>query len=1628
MNKSRSIIKKITCPNSDGTDDPVIGISGCLVIGHHTNSTISTSSNFQSSQNGKLEFRDTQNNKMFITTPDSNDFLSEHTPLIHVMPNKPIRTVIQELYAYIDNYVKGLDIKQSVDVATTKNIIDIKNADVTSMTIDTISYLAQPFNRVLVKDQTDKKENGIYEVSGNKLVRAGDFTNSTDTVEGVTVPEDFEGFVTPGCFTFVEQGDINRYRGYAVTKISHSEDDRLRINTDEINFTQFTGIQPLKEGHGLTVDRINNIIKVNMDISFNDVSLNRIGYGHLNTSNKNIDVNADLIPLEKTNGTNYNLGSPSSRWDTIHVTNVKSTDISSNKIDTVTINANDVSANDISANDISANDISANAISLNVINYGNSYNTTKSIDVNAHLIPTLNKNYNLGTNDSSWNKIYVKDVISTDISSNKIESESLFVNDVSSSFIKVTDISAIELKITSIETENLIADDICGNFLNITDISAVNLKLDKITAYNANQVDASSIDISANLIPTLNEHFDLGSASKRWKDLYLSGNTIDMDNTKLKVVKNLQTNGNELVSFVFQPNNDQDTNLQIAAAEYKSTTNSNGLVNTELISFKVGELEKLGDVNISPSDLSGGEPLIYNEEDGKWEAGVTNYVNKSKQTFYEIQTNQPVKFKMMDASRNIDSGSVKINYSFENIIAMDDYPNGSRSLSNNYTNKKESVIPYIDKFQVDISGSTDSDFTGSQGSDYRSGWINYQTIQIDNSKDYYTDSYTFHNSQGGFGVTLPFNEFKIFKTSDSNSEKNTDVIFNILKQTNEDPNSNPNYYFDLRVYGINDAPNNISILERALVFKNLYFNSANPPKKPVQVTGQQSLYNNSTRKVILQDSYETEETEEGKSTSSARVVYVDVSYNITETLVSTFPSNQENNLINRNQEFDLNSSPLSNNRPYLFSITNMYNSSSYQEVRNGTKFSYQVRMKNNLRNAYSTYSTQQVTPFTQIYSSGLSNKIDNISLKNFNNLSILSSTSSQQILTGPTLDKIYINVSSGNSDSNKNNIQFGVNNTNNNYGHFEVTNPSSTSSDSSPQLGKNIVSDTDYYVSFTYKVNSDIKALAKYYGFKSLSWTTLQTYARNTGGNFTNGYKFKGVISETPDSDTIRPTAYLGVTGASDNQTQVYDAFSGSPFARKGLRLKGGINLATISNTNVTSYIHGPSVNPIDLELELIREATVTSLTSPCKFNFQLYIDLLSGLPAISSGSDTLDTILLIDSDSLIYTMGVPSVKYFKINIKRKYENLNSQYKYLSNNGKIVEFKEVTKTRVNSNTHGSITVQHSDISQDGSYTFTEDEIKTNTNNYYQKISFSEYIDNSTTNIKIYEKLYSLNVISGHSVNRDIPISLYYDADSYSQSSFTNGYAGTFNRNISNTNWEKIYEIKNDQYSKLTNSNIRDLKNPSNLIQITDHQKIVEDATLLYIRGFFQTNASSPYPEIKDTVYTGHDGFRSNNPNSSSVTTYNSSQITASLSYNQKTYKWIVFKFTEQDDIGKIGNLDTINLYEKLFQINYFKPSVESALKSSSNTDAIGIIMSSASNQPGIGNLSLGLFPNTPWYNQNPANVQNFNGLSNVLDTTSQLYGSITQSGNNWGPVINKTTSGDANFYVFIGLNNDHDFS
>jgi hypothetical protein len=51
---------------------------------------------------------------------------------------------------------------------------------------------------------------------------------------------------------------------------------------------------------------------------------------------------------------------------------------------------------------------------------------------------------------------------------------------------------------------------------------------DIITVANFNNSTVDLTSISSNLLPSTTTTYDLGSSSKRWRDLYLSGNTIDL--------------------------------------------------------------------------------------------------------------------------------------------------------------------------------------------------------------------------------------------------------------------------------------------------------------------------------------------------------------------------------------------------------------------------------------------------------------------------------------------------------------------------------------------------------------------------------------------------------------------------------------------------------------------------------------------------------------------------------------------------------------------------------------------------------------------------------------------------------------------------------------------------------------------------------------------------------------------------------------------------------------------------------------------------------------------------------------------------------------------------------------------
>ena len=122
----------------------------------------------------------------------------------------------QSIKAYVDARVQGLDIKESVRVATTENIT-LSN----TQTIDTVSVVAG--DRVLVKDQSTGSENGIYLcVDGGSWTRATDFDNDSE--------------VTSGLFTFVEEGNTNANIGFVLTTTG-----TITVGTTALTFSQFSG-------------------------------------------------------------------------------------------------------------------------------------------------------------------------------------------------------------------------------------------------------------------------------------------------------------------------------------------------------------------------------------------------------------------------------------------------------------------------------------------------------------------------------------------------------------------------------------------------------------------------------------------------------------------------------------------------------------------------------------------------------------------------------------------------------------------------------------------------------------------------------------------------------------------------------------------------------------------------------------------------------------------------------------------------------------------------------------------------------------------------------------------------------------------------------------------------------------------------------------------------------------------------------------------------------------------------------------------------------------------------------------------------------------------------------------------
>lgn len=137
---------------------------------------------------------------------------------------------------YVDAIKQGLDIKDSVRVATTGSDITLSGG--APDTLDGKTLVLN--NRILVKDQGTASQNGLYYVSTLGTGVNGTWTRTTDA--------DASSEVTSGMFTFIEEGSANGGRGFVLTT-----SNPITLNSTGLTFTQFSGAGTFTNGTGLSL-------------------------------------------------------------------------------------------------------------------------------------------------------------------------------------------------------------------------------------------------------------------------------------------------------------------------------------------------------------------------------------------------------------------------------------------------------------------------------------------------------------------------------------------------------------------------------------------------------------------------------------------------------------------------------------------------------------------------------------------------------------------------------------------------------------------------------------------------------------------------------------------------------------------------------------------------------------------------------------------------------------------------------------------------------------------------------------------------------------------------------------------------------------------------------------------------------------------------------------------------------------------------------------------------------------------------------------------------------------------------------------------------------------------------------
>ena len=186
---------------------------------------------------------------------------------------------------YVDQVAQGLDTKPSCKLATTANLTATYSngtagvgATLTASANGALVLDTQAGNvndRILVKDQTTRTENGIYTVT-----TTGDISNPFVLTR--STPEDQPAELSGGAFVFVEEGSLNANNGYTFTHTGAPT-----FGTTNLDVSQFSGAGQINAGDALTKD--GNRLDVAVDDSSLEVNSDALRIKALGVVNSMID-------------------------------------------------------------------------------------------------------------------------------------------------------------------------------------------------------------------------------------------------------------------------------------------------------------------------------------------------------------------------------------------------------------------------------------------------------------------------------------------------------------------------------------------------------------------------------------------------------------------------------------------------------------------------------------------------------------------------------------------------------------------------------------------------------------------------------------------------------------------------------------------------------------------------------------------------------------------------------------------------------------------------------------------------------------------------------------------------------------------------------------------------------------------------------------------------------------------------------------------------------------------------------------------------------------------------------------------------------------------------------------------